>query len=244
MKAPGARAWRWPSAPPRRATFGLIVLAALGLGAGFILTQPSAPKPLVALAGGLLVFGVPGVALTRALFPGPGMGRAERMALTIGTQLSLIVMCGFLLHLLRPGLSSVSWGSLLADITLIACAAAWVRGRGSEVHDAGARPTGARTSPGWIAAISSGSMAQLAMLIGAGMLVTLALVVARAGVVAQPQPAWTALAIEAVHAGRAVSVGVTNAEGQPQTYRLLVTIDGELLTALEGLRSDSLQKSF
>ncbi len=58
-----------------------LVLAGLGLGAGFVLTQPSAPAGLVALAGALLAFGVPGLALTRALFPGSGLGRAERMAL-------------------------------------------------------------------------------------------------------------------------------------------------------------------
>ncbi len=32
-----------------------------------------------------------------------------------------------------------------------------------------------------------------------------------------------------------VAVGVTNAEGHPETYRLVVTIDGEPLTTIEEL---------
>ncbi len=73
------------------------------------------------------------------------------------------------------------------------------------------------------------------MLIGAVMLVALALAVARAGVAWQPQPAWTALSIEPTDGGRAVTVGVTDAEGQAETYRLVATIDGEPLATIEGL---------
>ena len=66
------------------------------------------------------------------------------------------------------------------------------------------------------------------MLIGAVMVVALALVLARAGVAWQPQPAWTALAIEPTDAGRSVALEVTNAEGRPVADRLeLATLDGE-----------------
>ncbi len=226
---------RWPSWPPSRQTRGLFILAALGLGAGFVLAQPSSPLPLTAVAGALLAFGVPGIASTRALFPGNSMGRAERVALILGIQLSLVVMCGFLLHLLRPGLSTASWGSLLADVTLLACAVAWVRGRFLEPAAPVATGSGSRPDAGLAVALSGATTSQMAMLVGAGLLVALSLVVARAGVAAQPQPAWTALSIVAVDGGRGVGVGITNSEGQPETYRIAVTIDGTPLTTVEAL---------
>ena len=73
------------------------------------------------------------------------------------------------------------------------------------------------------------------MLIGAVMLAVSALAVARAGVAWQPQPPWTALAIEPADGGRSIAVGVTNAEGEPETYRLVATIDGEPLATVAAL---------
>ncbi len=232
-RSPSGSSLRWPTAPPRRGTLSLIVIAALGLGAGIVLTRGSAPQPLLALAGALLAFGLPGMALSRAMFAGPGMGRAERIALVIGIQLSLIVVCGFLLHLLRPGISPASWGSLLADITLVACAIAWLRSRGPAAAQA-SRPR-AVTRPGssWKVAIARASTGQLLMLVAAGLVAALALVVARAGVAMQPQTPWTALSIEAAEGGRAVTLRVANAEGHPETYHLVVTIDGEPLTTID-----------
>ncbi len=222
----------WPAPPPSRQTLSLVILAALGLGAGFVLTQPSVPVGLAALAGALLAFGVPGTALTRALFPGPGLGRGERIALALGSQLSLTVMCGFLLHLLRPGLSSASWGAVLALVTLIACAVAWVRDRQIDPTEVAAASQPAR-SPGWGAALSSTPTRQLALLIGAGLLAALSLAIARAGVAVSPQPAWTALGITAADAGRAVDIRVRDAEGHPEAYRLVVTLDGQPLTTID-----------
>ena len=227
--------FQWPSSRPRRRTLSLVILAVLALAAGWLLEQPVAPRPLVALAGAVLAFGLPGLALTRAMFPGPGMGRAERVVLVIGLQLGLVIMCGFLLHLLRPGLSAASWGAILADVTLIACAVAWLRGRGLTGQDGQARSRLLVAQPGWLAAFSNASTSQLAMLIGAVLIAAIALAVARAGVALQPQPAWTALAIEAADGGRQVALDVTNAEGRSETYRLVATIDGEPLTTVVGL---------
>ena len=220
------------SARRRRQTLGLVLLACLAFGAGWVLNQPDAPRPLVAVAGALLALGLPGIALTRAMFPGPGLGRAERTALTIGLQLALVVMCGFLLHFLRPGLSAASWGAILANVTLLACAVAWLRGRNVAWQDVPTPSSSTRLDQGWRATFSNTPTSQLAMLIGAALLVVLALAVARAGVAWQPQPAWSALTIEPIDGGRAVLVGVTNAEGHPETYRLVATIDGEPLTTI------------
>lgn len=226
---------RPPARRHRRRLPGLLVLAAVALGAGWVLTQPGAPRPLAALAGALLAFGLPGVALTQAMFPGSGLGRAERVGLVIGLQLALVVMCGFLLHFVPRGLSAASWGAILADITLLACAVAWLRGRGVGRRDAASGSVATRPSPGLLAAFSNLPTSQLSMLIGAVLLVAVALAVARAGVAWQPQPAWTALSIETADGGRAVEVRVTDAEAHPETYRLVATIDGEPLMTIEGL---------
>jgi hypothetical protein len=84
-------------------------------------------------------------------------------------------------------------------------------------------------------AFSNIPTSQLAMLLGAVLLVAVALAVARAGVAWQPQPAWTALSIEPTDGGRAVAVRMTDAEGHPETYRLVATVDGEPLTTIDGL---------
>jgi uncharacterized membrane protein len=230
--ASGARL-SWPAPPPSPQTLRLSVLGALALVSGIVLTQPAAPSWLTTLAGVLLALALPGMALTRALFPGPGLGRAERVTLTIGLQLALIVVCGFLLHTLRQGLNLASWGALLADITLVACAVAWVRSR--RVNATSATPSVGAAGDSWFAAFAHLPTAQLAMLVGAGVVAALALGVARAGVVAQPQPPWTALGIAAADGGRAVDIDITNAEGRPETYRLVATLDGEPLAAFDDL---------
>ena len=154
MTASGqARSSRGTGATPRRQTRGLLVLAAVALAAGWLLTQPGASQPLVAAAGASLAFVLPGAALLRAMFPGPGMGRAERLALAIGLQLALVVMCGFLLHLLPAGLSAASWGAILADVTLLACAVAWLRSR-SRVPAALEERFSQGSNPGWLAAFA------------------------------------------------------------------------------------------
>ncbi len=231
----GARSGRRRGAGPRRQTRGLVILAAAALAAGWLLTQPGAAQPLVAVAAASLAFALPGMALLRAMFPGSGMGRAERLVLTIGLQLALVVMCGFLLHLLPAGLSGASWGAILADVALLACAVAWLRGRGAQVPDTQPGASGPAAQPGWSAAFAHVPTSQLAMLLGAMLITALALGVARAGVALQPQPAWSALAIEATNGGRQIAVDVTNAEGKPETYRLVATIDGQPLSTIEGL---------
>jgi hypothetical protein len=213
----------------------LLALASLALVSGWVLTQASAPQPVVALAGALLALALPGIVLTRAMFPGPGMGRAERTALVLGIQFALVVMCGFLLHFLRPGLSRAAWGAILADITLIACALAWVRERSLPWKGPASRKAAAQAERGWVATFGGAPTSQLVMLLGAVLLVVAALAVARAGVAWQPQPAWTGLAIAPTDGGRAVAVRVVDAEGSAQTYRLVATIDGQPLATIEAL---------
>lgn len=232
-RAPSASSAGVATAGVSRSTLGLVVLAVLGLCAGYVLTRPEASPALVAASGAMLALGVPGLACSRALFPGGGMGRAERVALAVGIQCSLVVVCGFLLHLLRPGLSAPSWGALLGDITLMACLVAWIRGRAAEARVGPDAPSRSAPASSWSTrALAAATRRQLVMLGGAGLLVLLAMGIARVGESAQPQPAWTALAVVPAVGGRAVTVDISNAEGRDETYRIVVNVDGVQLTTL------------
>ncbi|MBX3029591.1 MAG: DUF1616 domain-containing protein [Chloroflexi bacterium] len=214
---------------PGRSTLGLVALAAVALVCGWLLTRPDLAPGTEAIAGALLGLGVPGLAWVRALFPRRTLDRAERWALVLGIQLALLVVTGFLLHLSRPGLSSASWGAFLADISLVACLVAWWRERRASRGDG--RPAVVRSTPLFAAAPTS----QLLMLLAAAMVVVVAFAVARVGVLVQPDPPWTSLAIVPADGGSVVQVAIHNAEGIDETYRLVLSADDVPFQTLDGL---------
>jgi hypothetical protein len=199
----------------RPADRSLLLTAGLGLLAGACLVVGGLPAPLSAAAGALLALGLPGYALLRALFAGHHLDGWECVVLVLGLDLAIGILTGLALHVLPSGLSAASWGAVLGSLTVAGCAIAWLRERSLE---AVSRPTRA--------AIPA---SQLTMLAAAGVVSLLALVVARAGVVAQPQPGYTALSIHPDDSGTLVRVGVADSEGHPQGYRLVVTLDGVVI---------------
>lgn len=228
MTSPTLAKSSWRLSVPGPRTWQMLFLASTATFAGIALGQPSAPRLLAALAGVVLAMGAPGLAMAWALFPRPGLGRAERLALVLGLQLSVLVASGFLLHVLPAGLSVAAWGAILANVTLLCCGIAWVRDRRGADGD---------PSRGWQTrlGVASAPTRQLMLLLGAVMLVATALLVARMGVVLQPQEPWTALSIVSAQDGDAILVGVKNAEGHAETYRLVITVDGDVLDTIEGL---------
>lgn len=237
----------------RAADRSLLLTAVLGLLAGGCLVAGGLPAPLTAAAGALLALGLPGYALLRALFAGHHLETVERVVLVLGLNLAAGILAGFVLHLLPPGLSTRSWGAMLGCLTMACCAVAWIR----EHHGADATAMRAMAvapglggdgaegiSPAARALSSDASMhprralvsaSQLTMLAAAGVVSALALVVARAGVAAQPQPGYTALWIHPDDSGTMVRVGVTDSEGHAQGYRLVVTLDGAVLSQQDDL---------
>lgn len=224
---------------------GLLIAAAAGVACGAVLAMGGLPVPVTGAAGLLLAMVLPGYALTRALFPGRSLQMPERIVLTLGLDLAVGVVTGFLLHLLPPGLSAGSWGLALGGITVAACAAAWLRedalleagqapatGAGADAGRAGrASPTTTVAATGLLAGVPP---AQLSMLAAAGVLVTLALVVARAGVMAQPRPGFSSLWLQPGE-GDSVRVGVADHEGRPEAYRLVVSLDGRVVARLDDI---------
>ena len=73
------------------------------------------------------------------------------------------------------------------------------------------------------------SRVQLGMLIAAGVVVLVALMVARIGVGLQSHPGTTALWVRPSDTGTAIGLGISNQEGHRQTYRLEVSVDGSVI---------------
>ncbi len=107
-----------------------------------------------ALAGFLLLFFVPGYALTKALFPEWRLRGADwiRRAVEIGTlsfvlSVVLTVLVGYGLLAAAPGGFQAYWSdpvleAILAGIAAIGLAAAWGRGAFARTPPAGPRPEG------------------------------------------------------------------------------------------------------
>lgn len=97
----------------------LLIMAILlsGVGSG----------PLAATLSLLLVFVLPGYALTKALFPGSQMEFAELIALTLGLSLAITALGGLILHWLPWRLETRSWTILLGSISFFASLIALLR---------------------------------------------------------------------------------------------------------------------
>lgn len=211
-----------------------LVVALLGVVAGAVLSDPEIPMLLRALAAGGLAFLLPGLGLGYALLPRGVLGAAERLTIALGGSLAVTVVGAFLLHVVPIGLSAMSWGMLLGAVTAGSGLVGWARAPRTAAPGAGPAgvPVGARVRRGASTASMRAAavpLPQVAMLLAAGVLVALSLVVARAGVTAQPHQPFTELWMLARDDGAAVRVGVENREDRDVAYRLVLTLDGRAL---------------
>ena len=192
----------------------LVVAATTALVGALLVGRADAPPAVRAVFGGVLLLYLTGYAVTEAFFAGRRLERTEHLAFSIGLSLCLGVLGGFVLDA-SGGLRADSWGALLGGMTIAACAIAAVRQPG-------------RPEPGVEQERSRGRLPdipQLAMLAAAGVVMVAALLVARLGVEQQPRPGFTQLWLVRDAAG-AMAVGLTNAEGKAETFRVELTVDG------------------
>jgi len=91
-----------------------IILAGLVSAVALLLNLPPVLKLLFGI---LLIFVLPGYAVTLALFTPVTPGIFERICLTLGSSLAIVVLSGFLLHLLGAGLQFETWLLFLSMIT-------------------------------------------------------------------------------------------------------------------------------
>jgi len=191
----------------------LLIALLATVAAGIVLSGAGgAAQALAALPLALLL---PGYAFAAAALPAAAISRAERIALSFGLSLGISVLGGFALDNLPGGLNASSWAIFLCAVTLLSCAIATARERARD-------PQGPPASLGRIS-VAQGVQIVLAVLIGIG-----ALQMARTGAEQLPQVAFTQLWMlpqgQADH--RTLSLGITNAEGAPVAYRLVLAADG------------------
>jgi hypothetical protein len=167
-----------------------------------------------------LVVVIPGYALMAATCPGPSVSGAERLALSIGTSLTMAVLGGLLLNWTPWGLQPSSWVILLSTLTLVAAAYAVVQRRRSPTEPA-SKPLRASATSGL--GIGSGFLVGAAVLIVVG---TVYLARLSAGSRAEEgfTQVWMLPAGES--SPTSVRLGVNSREEAETMYVLRLDVDG------------------
>lgn len=201
----------------------VLIVAALALVAGALaFFTPSNWLPIRILAL-LLVFILPGYALTSALLPQRPLGVPERLVFSLGLSLSAVMLGGLLLNLIPLGLNTSSWAVYLVSLTVVASAIAFIRQRRQSLPN---------QEPSRVGHIS--------FTFGQGLLLGLATLVVGAavglsieGAQRQVRPGFTQLWILSAngtpHAKNTVRLGVSNMEATGMEYHLIVNMDGKVI---------------
>ena len=195
----------------RHHSWDLLVVIALALSALAIGALARGPNPALTTVTLPLALLLPGYALVAALLPFGHLGFPERLALSLGVSIALAVLCGLLLHALRIPLGSASWRVLLSLVTLAAAGYALLR-RG-------------RSALPPVPALAARMHFREALLLSAGaLLIGLALGLGSIGVARPPSEPFTQFWALSGQAGDrvVVRVGLTNEEGLPVTYRIVI----------------------
>lgn len=106
----------------RRALVVLSVVALASLMAAVL--GPTAPLMAVVAMAILLM---PGAAVVWAFMPGDSLDGVERLMLSLGTSLALMVVVGLALNATPWGLSPAAWTAALLMVTVVGAVAAWRR---------------------------------------------------------------------------------------------------------------------
>ena len=203
-----------------RRTRGVVVVA-FGYALACLALAVVAGTPGLAVA--LLVVGaalmIPGLALTLALFPSGRTDTLARMVMAIGAGFATIVVGGIVMDLAGFPLATPTWLLLLAVAAAAGILLAYLRDRGRSVPTVMPEVEGvAAPRLDWHLRPS-----QLVLLVAALLIATGSIRIAQIGVANQQESGFTQLWILPAAGSTTVQVGVTNAEGATQTYRLELT---------------------
>lgn len=200
------------------------------LAAGVITLSDASSSPLYRLLVLPLVLFFPGYSLTAAIFPSPQTRYADpfppqdrsdpvlRFVLVTGTQISVLIVQGLLLHLTPLGITDRTSTLLLAGITLLSGTAALFRSPGQKNH-----PSARLTVQIRPRIVLYGTLAIL--------LVLAAFILAARGMQQSISPDLTRLWILPVEGagGGQFQVHIRSLEQHPQQYRLQVWASGRLV---------------
>jgi len=192
----------------------LVILAVLCM----IATSPSAPGPLRLAGGAMLVFYLPGAALTLAVLSRtPGL--LEGAVLACGLSIAITILIGLALHGL-DAMTSGGWAAALCLATLIGCAFSLLRQRTASAP----RPA-IRIEP-----IQAG-LAGLALLVAAA-----AVAVARQGALDHQIYAYTEFwMVPTVGTPSVLKLGIRNREKAETVYAVDIVVGGRRLAHWPGI---------
>ncbi len=178
-----------------------------------------------------LVVALPGFAVMAALFPHTDLPVAEQVLLSLGLSLVVLVLSGLLLNLTPWGLQTASWVIAVGSITLGAAGLALALARQGQGQGQGQGRPGKPWSV--ITSFNPGlNSRQIILFSLAGLVVLLALLVARNGALQKPTPGFTQLWLlpGAKVAGQTtLRLGFSNQEGAEVTYKLQIKSGADLL---------------
>lgn len=205
----------------RRSTDIYVVLttAVVAIGLVFVVPPNDSSARILTLP---LVLVLPGYALMAAAFPSRSLGILERLTLTLGLSLTMVILGGLLLNLTPFGLSTTSWTVLLSGVTLGLSAVALVRRRGQ---------TTVVSDWSWTGAV--GLTHRQVLLLGlAAVIVFGAIAMSIIGAQRQTYAGFTQLWM--LSAGRigtenTVRLGVSDRDATALLYRLTVNVDGKAI---------------
>jgi hypothetical protein len=164
---------------------------------------------LIRASVGLAILVLPGFALAITCRPVTPLRRLDLFLAAAALSLACVAIGGLLLNLLPVGLGRLSWLGLVGALLL--ATAVLARSRLPSLP----RETWVSPKPG-----------QALAMVAAGVLVAVALAIARVGV-HQPSEPFTALWVVPESPGT-VEIGIDNREDAATTYRVEVTVDGRV----------------
>jgi uncharacterized membrane protein len=194
----------------------IVIISTLIMGVLAILAIPAriVTIPLVLL--------LPGYALLAALFPKRSLGFAETFVFTLCLSLIVVMLGGFILNLLPPGLNTISWAIFSGCFTLTASAIALIR-----------RARQNFTSPGQPHPLSIALTTRQALFLGlAGVVVCAAIVLSIVGAKQQPRAGFTQLWMlptTGKQTGASIQLGMNNQEATIMNYTLTVDMNGKVV---------------
>ncbi len=219
----------------RRSLDLLIVSAFAIVAVGLAFAGLSSDLPGLIFGLSLVLF-IPGYALTSAFLPDSLQGQPMRLLCSLGLSLSVTILVGLLLNLTPAGFQPYSWAITLGAITLLAALLALARRWRDPIPALNVphEPQGAY-------ALTASSVIVLMM---AAAILAGAYLVTRAAALEQPYPGFTQLWL--LRAGptdqKSLLVGVRNLEEQPVSYRLEMTVGGQLVARWQLLSLDHSQE--
>ncbi len=207
----------------RRNNLDLIVIEFIAVMNVVWALLPNRPVMIGTILALPLLFVLPGYTLVEAVFHQKLLNSTYRLVLSLALSLALAILGGLLLNVLPGGLQALSWAVLLGLLTTVfSLFAAYVRRR-VQVREAQVQGTLPRRRGLNISAY----LVALAIIMA-----TLSVLYAVIGVEQQTHPGFTQLwMLPAAQTGTSstVNLGVRSFEDTTVTYRVTVTMNGQLV---------------